>query len=77
MPNPLSWLLHKSPAIIHQLEVAGNHVVELLVPWLMVAGNRAANITCGVMQIAFQVRSLDTYCLELFSSLPPGADYEF
>lgn len=33
MPNPLSWYFHRSPRWVHRLEVAGNHVLQLLVPF--------------------------------------------
>ena len=33
MPNPLSWYFHHLPRPLHRLEVAGNHVAQLVVPF--------------------------------------------
>ena len=33
MPNPLSWYFHHLQKPIHRLEVAGNHVLQLVVPF--------------------------------------------
>jgi hypothetical protein len=33
MPNPLSWHFHHLPKAVHKLEVAGNHVIQLVVPF--------------------------------------------
>jgi hypothetical protein len=33
MPNPLSWYFHRLPRWVHRLEVAGNHVLQLVVPF--------------------------------------------
>lgn len=33
MPNPLSWVAHHLPKWWHKLEVLGNHVTELIVPF--------------------------------------------
>lgn len=54
VPNPCAYLLHHAPQTVHALETAGNHVVELLVPWL-VLGNRACRLACAAVQILFQV----------------------
>jgi hypothetical protein len=35
MPNPVSWWAHHLPRWWHRTEVAGNHVVQLLVPFLL------------------------------------------
>ena len=35
MPNPLSWWFHHLPRRLHRLEVLGNHVAQLVVPWLL------------------------------------------
>ncbi|WP_406211312.1 lipase maturation factor family protein [Kitasatospora sp. NBC_01560] len=32
MPGPLSWFFHHLPAPLHRIEVAANHVAQLLVP---------------------------------------------
>ncbi|TMB52060.1 MAG: lipase maturation factor family protein [Chloroflexi bacterium] len=33
MPNPLSWYFHRLPKRFHRLEVLGNHVAQLVVPF--------------------------------------------
>ncbi|MGH7564980.1 MAG: lipase maturation factor family protein [Gemmatimonadota bacterium] len=33
LPNPLSWLLHRSPKVIHKAGVAFTHLVQLAVPF--------------------------------------------
>jgi hypothetical protein len=33
MPNPFSWYFHHLPVWFHKLEVIGNHVTQLIVPW--------------------------------------------
>ena len=37
MPNPLSWHFHRLPKWAHRVEVAGNHVGQLLAPWALFA----------------------------------------
>jgi len=32
MPNPLSWFFHHLPRPLHKVEVAGNHVAQLIAP---------------------------------------------
>jgi predicted small integral membrane protein len=49
MPNPMSWYFHHLPRPVHRVEVVGNFVVQLGVPWLLfapqpVAGAAAAAI---------------------------------
>ncbi len=41
--------------MVHRMETAGNHVVELLCPWLLLVPLRSALLAGGVIQIAFQV----------------------
>jgi hypothetical protein len=53
MPNPLSWVAHHLPERFHRLEVAGNHVMELLVPFLYFAPQPFAAIA-GLLTIGFQ-----------------------
>jgi hypothetical protein len=53
-PNPLSWYLHHLPVWFHQLEVLGNHAVELVAP-LFVFGPRPLRRAAGVSIIGFQV----------------------
>ena len=54
-PSPLAWLLHKSPIVIHYLEVLANHFVELVLPWLFLSPWRSPRHFAGVIQILFQV----------------------
>lgn len=49
MPGPLSWLFHHLPGWAHRVEVAANHLTQLIVPWLLfapepVSGGAAAAI---------------------------------
>jgi hypothetical protein len=37
MPNPLSWWFHHLPRGFHRVEVLGNHVAQLVVPFLLFA----------------------------------------
>src|SRR5699024_499853 len=37
MPGPLSWFFHHLPRPLHRVEVLANHVVQLVVPWLLFA----------------------------------------
>ncbi len=53
IPNPISWYLHQAPLWFHKLGVLWNHVVELIVPWL-IFGPRAARVYCGILFVSFQ-----------------------
>src|SRR5262245_27500241 len=44
MPNPLSWYFHHLPKPLHRLEVAGNHVAQLVVPFGLFAPQPIAGI---------------------------------
>jgi hypothetical protein len=35
MPGPLSWWFHRLPMPFHRVEVAANHVAQLVVPWCL------------------------------------------
>ena len=54
VPNPLSYYLHQSPEIVHQLETMGNHFVELIAPFFIFLP-RPFRILSGALQILFQV----------------------
>ncbi|PSQ61864.1 MAG: membrane protein [Halobacteriales archaeon SW_8_66_22] len=54
MPNPLSWYAHPLPKPFHRVEVLGNHVVELAVPFLYFAPQPYAAVG-GVLTIGFQL----------------------
>ena len=53
MPNPLSWYFHRLPRALHRLEVLSNHVVQLIVPWLLFVPQPVAGIA-GLAIIATQ-----------------------
>ena len=53
MPNPLSWYFHWLPEWIHKAGVAINHVVELIVPFGLLAPQPIAGIA-GLVTIGFQ-----------------------
>ena len=44
MPNPLSWYFHRLPRALHRMEVFGNHIAQLVVPWLLFAPQPVAAI---------------------------------
>src|SRR5207253_2227950 len=44
MPNPLSWYFHHLPKLIHRLEVVGNHIGQLIVPFFLFAPQPLASI---------------------------------
>jgi len=54
VPNPLSYYLHHSPEMVHQLETLGNHFVELIAPFFIFLP-RPFRILGGALQILFQV----------------------
>ena len=37
LPGPLSWRFHHLPRWMHRVETGANHVVQLVVPWLLFA----------------------------------------
>ena len=53
MPNPLSWYFHHLPKSIHRLEVLGNHVAQLVVPFGLFAPQPVAGI-CGLIVVIHQ-----------------------
>lgn len=53
IPNPVSWFAHHLPDRLHRVEVLGNHVVELAVPFLYFAPPEWAAVG-GVLTIGFQ-----------------------
>jgi hypothetical protein len=53
MPNPLSWYFHHLPKPIHRLEVVGNHVGQLVVPFFLFAPQPLASIA-GLLIIIHQ-----------------------
>ncbi|WP_267643345.1 lipase maturation factor family protein [Haloarchaeobius amylolyticus] len=53
MPNPLSWFAHHLPDRFHRVEVLGNHVVELAIPFLYFAPQPYATVG-AVATVGFQ-----------------------
>jgi hypothetical protein len=51
MPGPLSWFFHHLPKPLHRIEVAGNHVTQLLVPFGLFAPQPVATIAATVIVI--------------------------
>jgi len=54
VPSPLSWYWHHAPEWVLRAGVAGNHVVELIVPWLIFGPRRVRHVA-AVILISFQV----------------------
>jgi hypothetical protein len=54
IPNPLSRTLHFMPPWFHQVGVAWNHFVELVVPWFSF-GPRLGRHIAGALMISFQL----------------------
>ncbi|WP_415378625.1 lipase maturation factor family protein [Halosimplex sp. TS25] len=54
MPNPLSWVAHRLPDRFHRVEVLGNHVVELAVPFFYFGPPRVA-AAAGVATVGFHL----------------------
>jgi hypothetical protein len=44
MPNALSWYFHHLPKRMHKLEVAGNHVIQIIVPFGLFAPQPVAGV---------------------------------
>ncbi|SEW15098.1 lipase maturation factor family protein [Natrinema salifodinae] len=53
IPNPLSWYAHHLPDRFHRIETFGNHVVELLIPFLYFAPQPLSALA-GAATIGFQ-----------------------
>ena len=51
------FFMHQSPEIFHKFETLTNHFIELVVPCFIFL-TRPFRITCGILQILFQVRIL-------------------
>ncbi|WP_240135690.1 lipase maturation factor family protein [Streptomyces sp. MUM 178J] len=49
MPGPLSWFFHRMPRPLHRVEVAANHVTQLLVPVLLFTPQPVASAAAGLM----------------------------
>ncbi len=51
MPGPLSWFFHHMPKPLHRVEVAANHVSQLVVPFGLFAPQPVASIAGGIVVI--------------------------
>ncbi|OMH23074.1 hypothetical protein BKD30_14490 [Tersicoccus phoenicis] len=51
MPGPFSWYFHHLPAPLHKVEVAGNHVTQLIVPFGLFLPQPVAGVAAGIMII--------------------------
>ncbi|MFE7645898.1 lipase maturation factor family protein [Streptomyces phaeoluteigriseus] len=49
MPGPLSWFFHHLPRPLHRVEVAANHVTQLLVPFLLFTPQPVATAAATLM----------------------------
>ena len=49
MPGPLSWFFHHLPKPLHRIEVAGNHVAQLVVPFALFAPQPVASVAAGIV----------------------------
>ena len=49
MPGPLSWFFHHLPKPLHRVEVAGNHVAQLVVPFALFAPQPVASVAAAIM----------------------------
>jgi hypothetical protein len=49
MPNPVSWLVHKIPRPLHRIEVVGNHVAQLIVPFGLFLPQPIAGLAAAYM----------------------------
>ncbi|GAA3871856.1 lipase maturation factor family protein [Streptomyces sp. NPDC003631] len=49
MPGPLSWFFHRLPRPLHRVEVAANHVTQLLVPVLLFTPQPIATVAASLM----------------------------
>lgn len=49
MPGPFSWYFHRLPAQLHRVEVAANHVAQLIAPVFLFTPQPVASLAAGVM----------------------------
>ncbi|MEU4492306.1 lipase maturation factor family protein [Streptomyces sp. NBC_00210] len=49
MPGPLSWFFHHLPRPFHRVEVAANHVTQLVVPVLLFTPQPVASVAAGMI----------------------------
>lgn len=51
LPGPLSWHFHHLPRWMHRAETGANHVVQLVVPWLLFAPQPVAGIAAVAIAV--------------------------
>jgi hypothetical protein len=51
MPNPLSWYFHHLPKALHKFEVAGNHVIQIIIPFGLFAPQPIAGVAALVILV--------------------------
>ena len=51
MPGPLSWLFHNLPRPLHRIEVAANHVAQLVVPFALFAPQPVASLAAAAVVV--------------------------
>jgi hypothetical protein len=49
LPGPLSWWFHHLPRALHRVEVAANHVAQLVVPFLLFTPQPVAGVAAAVI----------------------------
>ena len=49
MPGPLSWFFHHLPKPLHRVEVAANHVAQLVVPFALFAPQPVASMAAAII----------------------------
>ena len=54
VPGPTSTLYHSTPESFHQFETIVNHIVELILPWLLLIPQREIRHFGAISQIGFQ-----------------------
>ncbi|CDR03880.1 lipase maturation factor family protein [Streptomyces iranensis] len=51
MPGPLSWYFHHLPKPLHRVEVAANHVAQLIVPVVLFTPQPVASVAAGIVVV--------------------------
>ncbi|GAA1185797.1 lipase maturation factor family protein [Ornithinimicrobium humiphilum] len=51
MPGPLSWFFHHLPGPLHKVEVAANHVTQLVVPFGLLLPRPVSGVCAGIMLV--------------------------
>ncbi|MHA7240466.1 lipase maturation factor family protein [Arthrobacter sp. TMS1-12-1] len=83
MPNPASRFFHLLPRPLHRIEVAGNHVTQLVVPFLLFAPQPVAGfaalvivVTQGWLVLSGNFAWLNTLTIILAFAAVPDSFYE-